>query len=101
MPLRVSNVVSHTIEQCLTNVRLKGSLVPRLEMLNSPGDVRERVLDEVVCVEGIASPAGEAAVRPFLQPGKVQRTQLVERALVAGTCAFYERERRLCLIQSG
>ena len=93
MPLRVSDVISHAIEQCLTKVRLKGSLVTRLEMLNPPCDVRERVMDEVVCIERIAGPAGQTAVRPFLQPWQVERAQLVERALVAFTRAFYERER--------
>jgi hypothetical protein len=99
MPPRVSNVVSYTIEHCLTKVRLKGSLVTRLEILNSPCDVRERLLDEVVCIERIAGPAGQTAVRPFLQPGQVERAQIVECALVTFTSALYERERRLGLIQ--
>jgi hypothetical protein len=92
MPPRVSNVISHTIEHCLTQVRVKGSLVTRLEILNPPCDVRERLLDEVVCIERIAGPAGQTAVRPFLEPRQVEPAQLVECALVAGARALYERE---------
>ena len=51
MPLRVTNVISHTIEHGLTKVRLKRSLVTRLEIVNPSCDVRKRFLDEVVCVQ--------------------------------------------------
>jgi hypothetical protein len=51
MPVRASNVVAHTVEQCLPKIGLKGTLVTRLEILNPLRDVRQRVLNEVVCVE--------------------------------------------------
>jgi hypothetical protein len=101
-------VVAHTIEQCLPKVGLKGTLVTRLEILNPPRDMRKRVLNEVVCVERIAGPAGQTTVRPSLEPGQVESAQIVECALIAGAGEFYERERgigvtaRLCLlIRSG
>ena len=63
MPLRVSDVIAHTIEQCVPQVGLKGTFVTRLEILNPPRDMCERVLDEVVSVERYRTLAEAASAR--------------------------------------
>ena len=97
--MRASYVVAHTIEQCLAKVGLKGTLVTRLEILNPPRDVRQRVLHEVVRVERIAGPAGQTTVRPSLEPGQIECAQIIQGALIAGAGEFDERERRVGVIQ--
>jgi hypothetical protein len=92
-------MVAHTIEQCLPKVGLKGRLVTRLEILNPSRNMRQRVLNEVVCVERIAGPAGQTTVRPSLESRQIERAQIVEGTLIAGAGEFDERERRVGVFQ--
>ena len=79
MAARAPDFVSNAIEQRLSEIPLERAFVARFEELDPPGDLGERVLHQIFCVDRLPRPGRQTAVRPAPQARQVARTQLVER----------------------
>ena len=93
--LRAADLVAHAVEQRLAQVGGEGARVARFERIQPLEHLGQRVLDQIVGIQGAASPGRKAAVRPALEPRQIFRAQIVERVGVALASASQQRKRRL------
>jgi len=89
-----AHLVPHSIDECLTEIRLQRTLVPRLEVVDVAEGLRERLLDQIFGVAKIASPSRETSTRPSPERASTPLNQIVERLRIALAGAAQQVRRR-------
>jgi hypothetical protein len=81
-----ASFVANPIENSLTQVRLKGAFVVRLEAIEPTQRIEQRVLNEILCVEGPTRPGGQAAASPTAERRKRTLKEEIDGSRVTGSC---------------
>ena len=89
----LARFVANPVQQRAADVSLERPFVPGLERGQAPNDMRQRLLDDVVGVDGSAGAGGQPAVGPARQPGQIPRAEIVERVDIPFPCARDQDER--------
>jgi len=95
----LSKLLSNSIQQHLTKVRLECSLSAIFEAVNSLKCLKQRFLDKVVRIGQVARPSWKSTGCPAPEHWQIAGEQDIERLAVPTTGPLEEIERGLRLVQ--
>ena len=94
VPRHPPHLVADPVDQRLAQVRLQRTIVARLEVIDVPERLGERLLHQVFGVAEVAGPSRQTPTRPAPQGALVPPNQIVEGLIVALPGATQQIRRR-------